>query len=271
MRVGQKSGIRFRKRADDRFGDLKMARKVRRAASPRPAAREEATQSAENEEVLDRICSTLATAISGGALKPGSKILDDVIAEHFGVSRTVVRGALDILQRDHLVERQRNRGAFVAEPSVAEAEQLFEARYGLEREILALVVERATDAELDRLEQLNEDESHLPDPGAGDAIHGHLPQFHVELAKLGRNEVLTEILSKVVARVSLVNHVYRVQPKNNSGDHRSIIAAIRKRDLAAAQELMNDHLTELEDRVRLTPNRGDLDSFADVLRAFSAK
>lgn len=230
-----------------------------------------ADPSEDTEDVLDRICTTLATAISGGALKPGSKILDDVIAGHFGVSRTVVRGALDILQRDHLVERQRNRGAFVAEPSVTEAEQLFEARYGLEREILALVVERATDEELDRLEKLNEDEAHLPDPGAGDAVHAHLPQFHVELARLSRNEVLTEILAKVVARVSLVNHVYKVQPKNNSGDHRGIVAAIRQRDVARAQELMDEHLTELEGRVRLTPSRGDLDSFVDVLRAFSAK
>lgn len=249
-----------------------MAKRARKLAVTVGAKQDALSRPAESEDVLDRICTTLATAISGGALKPGSKILDDVIAEHFGVSRTVVRGALDILQRDHLIERQRNRGAFVAEPSVAEAEQLFEARYGLEREILSLVVERATDEDLDRMEQLNEDEADLPDSAGGTATAaGQLPQFHVELARLGGNDVLTEILSKVVARVSLVNYVYKVQPKDNCGDHRNILVAIRKRDLARARTLMDEHLAELEDQVRLTPNRGDLDSFVNVLRTFSAK
>ena len=73
----------------------------------------------DTEDVLDRICTTLATAISGGALKPGSKILDDVIAGHFGVSRTVVRGALDILQRDHLVERLLDQELLYREISIA--------------------------------------------------------------------------------------------------------------------------------------------------------
>ncbi len=249
-----------------------MAKRARKLMVTAGAKQDASSRPAETEDVLDRICMTLATAISGGALKPGSKILDDVIAEHFGVSRTVVRGALDILQRDHLIERQRNRGAFVAEPSVAEAEQLFEARYGIEREILALVVERATDEGLDRLEQLNEDEADLPDSAGGTAtVAGQLPRFHVELARLGGNDVLTEILSKVVARVSLVNYVYKVQPKDNCGDHRNILTAIRKRDLALARTLMDEHLAELEGQVRLTPNRGDLDSFVNVLRTFSAK
>ena len=245
-----------------------MAKRARKTTARSAGSRAVAVASGDSDDVLDRICATLATAISGGALKPGSKILDDVIAEHFGVSRTVVRGALDILHRDHLIERQRNRGAFVAEPSVSEAEQLFEARYGLEREILRFVVERATDGELDHLDRLNEGEADLPDNG-GDTSRPRVPQFHTELAKLGKNDVLTEILSKLLSRVSLVNHVYKVQPKDNCGDHRNILAALRKRDLARARELMDEHLAELEGRVRLTPDRADLDSFANVLKAFS--
>lgn len=250
-----------------------MAGKARKPTRARTRDKEVIANGAgDGEDVLDRICNTLATAISGGALKPGSKILDDVIAGHFGVSRTVVRGALDILQRDHLIERKRNRGAFVAEPTVSEAKQLFEARYGLEREILAFVVERATEEGLDELDRLNNEEAFLPDnTGEAPTVHGHAPRFHIELAKLGENEVLTEMLTKVLARVSLVNSVYKVQLKDNCGDHRNIIAAIRKRDLDEARHLMEKHLAELEDRVRLTPNRGDLDSFVTVLQAFSGK
>jgi DNA-binding GntR family transcriptional regulator len=250
-----------------------MARKVRKVA--RTGVRTGTPvdpASGEVDGVVDRICDTLASAISVGALKPGSKIMDDVVADHFGVSRTVVRGALDILQRDHLIERKRNRGAFVAEPSVTEAEQLFEARYGLEREILALVVERASEEGLDELDKLNEEEAYLPDNiGTPASSPAQVPRFHVELAKLGGNDVFVEILGKLLARVSLVNSVYKVQAKDNCGDHRNIISAIRKRDLTSARRLMEEHLTELVDRVKLDPNRGDLDSFVAVLETFSAK
>jgi len=223
------------------------------------------------EDVIDRICATLANAITEGALKPGTKILDDAIADHYGVSRTVVRGALDILQRDHLLERKRNRGAFVAEPSIKEAKQLFEARHALERVILTFVVKRASDEGLDRLEALNEEESRHSESAEAGNKPGKASQFHVELAKLGDNDLLTEVLVKTLARVALVNALYAVEPRDNCGDHRNIIAALRRRDLDAAQEHMEEHLTELEGRLLLTPNHGDRQSFVNMLERFSAE
>src|ERR1700746_1312271 len=86
-----------------------------------------------NDDVSERSRATLATAIGEGALKPGTKILEDAIAEHFGVSRTVVRGALGVLESDHLLDRRRNRGTFVAEPSIEHAKSLFEARRKIEQ------------------------------------------------------------------------------------------------------------------------------------------
>ena len=249
-----------------------MAKRARASAKqPRPAKSDSEAELDRADDVLDTICATLATAITEGALKPGAKILDDVVASHFGVSRTVVRGALDILQRDHLLERKRNRGAFVAEPSVAEAKQLFEARHAVERVIVPLVVARASDEDLDRLEELNEAESHLPENTGHSHEGGPAPQFHLELAKLGENDLLTEIVSKILARVALVNALYQVEPRDNCGDHRNIIAALRRRNVEEAQRLMQEHLTELEDRVRLTPTHGDRQSFVNALEKFSGK
>ncbi|WP_245610199.1 GntR family transcriptional regulator [Tatumella morbirosei] len=94
------------------------------------------------EDVSERIRITLAKAIGEGALKPGSKILEEAIAEHFGVSRTVVRGALGVLESDHLLERKRNRGTFVAEPGIEEARNLFEARRKIEAVLLGLAATR---------------------------------------------------------------------------------------------------------------------------------
>lgn len=222
-----------------------------------------------SEEVVDRICSTLATAIGEGVLKPGTKIRDEVIADHFGVSRTVVRGALDILQRDHLVDRRRNHGFFVVEPTVDEAKQLFQARHALEQTILAIVIERVTDVDLDYLDRFNQQDERIRHGLEPKPTQGPVKKFHLELARLSGNEVLTEMLDKMTARMSLVMALYGGETRDPCGDHRNIIAAMRQRDLASAQALMAEHLAVIEGRVRLMPTEGDRQSFVNMLKSFS--
>lgn len=225
------------------------------------------------DDVADRICATLAAAISEGALKPGTKIIEDAIADHFGVSRTVVRGALGVLQRDHLLERKRNRGTFVAEPSIEEAKQLFEARRALERTIVEMVVGRAGSADLDRLEAIAAEEKRIHAGTDESTKTGLSGRFHVELAKESQNDVLSELLGKVVARLSLVMALYEEDRSDECGadHHLAIVGAIRRKDIKTAQRLMDEHLADIEGRVKLTAGQGDRHSFESVLATFSSQ
>lgn len=223
------------------------------------------------EDVTDRICATLASAIGEGALKPGSKIIEEAIAEHFGVSRTVVRGALGILQRDRLLERKRNRGTFVAEPSIAEAKQLFEARRALERTMLELVMQRITQADLERLEALTEEEMRVYHADHNAPKSASVGQFHIELSKIAANDVLSEMLAKLVVRISLVMAMYEDERVDDCGaeHHRAIVGALKANELKKAQELMDHHLADIEGRVKLTEGQGERHSFLSVLENFS--
>ena len=251
---------------------LKMTARSRTKPQPKVQREAEGENGEGADDVTDKICATLAGAVAERALKPGTKILEDAIAEHFGVSRTVVRGALGILQRDHLLERKRNRGTFVAAPSVSEAKDLFETRRALERVILEQVGQRATEADFDRLDMVVADEQRVHDASDEAAKKSLSGQFHIELARLGGNEVMTEMLGKVVARISLVMALYEYEPHDECGTdhHRAIIADLRRRDLAGAQRTLNEHLTDLESRVRLTQAQGDRHAFVSVLKAFSS-
>ena len=80
----------------------------------------------------ERIVDRMATAIHEHRLAPGMKLNEDEVGEVYGVSRTVVRAALQKLAHMHLVDLRRNRGAFVAQPTVKEAREVFEARALLE-------------------------------------------------------------------------------------------------------------------------------------------
>ncbi|MBX4969987.1 DNA-binding GntR family transcriptional regulator [Rhizobium binae] len=236
-----------------------------------PATTNGTTETVDNDDVSERIRNTLAAAIGEGALKPGTKILEEAIAEHFGVSRTVVRGALGVLESDHLLERKRNRGTFVAEPSIEQAKNLFEARRKLERMLLELVILRATSDELDALERLTDEEEHIHRHGDEKSKTVLSGKFHIVLADLAGNPVLTEMLSKVVARLSLVMALYEEDRKDDCGadHHRMIVTALKAKDLAKAQDLMDHHLADIEGRVRLTEGQGDRHTFMAVLENFS--
>ena len=78
------------------------------------------------------IVDALTRAIVEHRLQPGSKLAEQRLADHFGVSRTLVRQALFQLAQKHLVRMEPARCAFVAAPTVEEARQVFQVRRILE-------------------------------------------------------------------------------------------------------------------------------------------
>ena len=81
------------------------------------------------------IVEALTRAIVEHRLQPGSKLAEQKLADHFGVSRTLVRQALFQLAQNRLIRLEPARGAFVASPSVDEARQVFAVRRMLETEM----------------------------------------------------------------------------------------------------------------------------------------
>ncbi|WFS03462.1 GntR family transcriptional regulator [Rhizobium tumorigenes] len=248
-----------------------MKKSRRQSAKSIPAGTSPVDKSDNNDDISERIRTTLANAIGEGALKPGTKILEEAIAEHFGVSRTVVRGALGVLESDHLLERKRNRGTFVAEPSIEQAKSLFEARRKIEGMLLDFVVERATDEQLDALQRLTDEEEHIHHHGDEKSKTVLSGKFHIALAEIAGNAVLTEMLAKIVARLSLVMALYEEDRKGDCGadHHRMIVAAVKAKDAAKAKQLMDYHLADIEGRVKLTEGQGDRHTFLAVLEHFS--
>ena len=223
------------------------------------------------EDPSERICATLMEAVSERALRPGTKLMEEVIARHFGVSRTAVRGAIAILERAHLVELRRNHGSFIASPDRAEARQLLDTRRILEMATVDAVMATAELSDLDRLERLTLEEEAVhsgADDGAKQRLSGN---FHVELARAAGNAVMEEMLRNVLARLSLVAALYERDDGRKCGavDHRSILAAIRSGDAAAAATAMSRHLDDLEAMLDLDAAPDTEDALSIVLRKFA--
>ena len=74
------------------------------------------------------IVESLTRSIVEHRLQPGAKLVEQTLADQFGVSRTLIRQALFKLSQNRLIRMEPARGAFVAAPSVTEARQVFAVR-----------------------------------------------------------------------------------------------------------------------------------------------
>ena len=210
----------------------------------------------------------LRRAILEQALKPGMRLREDTIGEQFGVSRTIVRQALVRLESESLVDTQRHRGACVAEPSLAEAQQIFEMRHCLEREVIVRLVQRISVIGLEALDAHVEQEARVK--GRDGPVSIRLAgEFHLLLAELTENRILARYVSELVARCSLILAMYGRTHSSDCavGEHRQIIQALRDKDAAIAIRIMDEHLGAVQERARLSEPSDD--SLQSVLARYA--
>lgn len=207
-----------------------------------------------------RIVDAITTAIVERRLMPGTKLAEQPIADIFKVSRTLVRQALNQLSRDHLVTLAPARGAFVAQPGVQEARQVFEVRAMLEAAMmkqLCASVSEAQIAELRRHLRAERDAVARTDVAGRTRL---LADFHVVLARLLGNEVLAQLLTDLLSRCSLIALMYQSAhaAEHSQDEHVAIVDALERRDARATVRLMESHLGNVERNLRLNPRVQDL-------------
>jgi len=238
-------------------------RVIKPAAPPRAAARgrvQPRAVAAVEPGSTQRIVDAITAAIVERRLMPGTKLVEQQIADIFKVSRTLVRQALNQLSRDHLITLEPARGAFVSQPSVEEARQVFEVRQMIEGSLVRQLCASVTPAQIAHLRtHLRREAEAL----ARTDVTGRtrlLADFHVVLAQLLGNEVLARLLADLLSRCSLIALMYQSahSAEHSAEEHVAIVDAIEKRDARAAARLMESHLGNVERNLQLHPRVGDL-------------
>ena len=194
------------------------------------------------------IVEALTRAIVEHRLHPGTKLAEQKLADHFGVSRTLVRQALFQLSQNRLIRLEPARGAFVAAPAVNEARQVFAVRRMLEAEMTRAFVREATPA---KIRALREHVAQEKAAVASNDVAGRtemLGDFHVRMAELMGNEVLAQMLGELVSRCALITLMYQSASaaEHSSEEHTEIVKALAAKDEELAVRLMDEHLTHVE-------------------------
>ena len=198
-----------------------------------------------------QIVESLTRAIVEHRLQPGSKLAEQKLADHFGVSRTLVRQALFQLSQNRLITLEPARGAFVAAPSATEARQVFAVRRMLEAEMTRAFIREVTPARIKALrDHVAQEKKALASDNAHERVE-LLGDFHVRMAELTGNDVLARMLGELISRCALITLMYQSASaaQHSAQEHTAIVAALAARDEAKAVRLMTEHLLHVEENL----------------------
>jgi DNA-binding GntR family transcriptional regulator len=216
------------------------------------------------------IYAALRKAILEQALEPGRRLPEDTIGEQFGVSRTLVRYALNQLASEGLVVQQRNRSATVAHPSWDDAQDTFEIRIALERFVVSRLVGALSQTQIDALLAHVREEEEAARNGNELLSLRLAGEFHIKLADMTESELLSRLAREFASRCSLILSLYS-RPHSSEcavDEHRELVELLRKGDEARAIEAMSAHLRAVATRALVTPQRKKGRDIADILASY---
>ena len=216
----------------------------------------------------DQLYGQILEQITSGRLPEGTRLPAEIeLCKAFGVSRPVVRQALQRLRADGLVHARQGSGTYVmarpsdrlasfAEPQrIAEFLRCVEVRLVLEGSAARYAAERRSSAEMQAIEAAQEvfraeGERGHPGPQADLA-------FHMAIATATNNDffpALLEHLHEALAGfMNLSLNLTRTSPRERGSavlqEHALIVEAIKMQDPDAAEVAMKFHITQARRRM----------------------
>lgn len=219
----------------------------------------------DNKSIYERV----TQRIFSGELEPGSKVIEQDLANELGVSRIPIRESLGkLVGQGLLVGEKGGRGVRMRKYTIEEIRQIYEARGAIEAGVARAAARAATDSDIARLNLIcNQAESEVGNYGSkrwAELDHA----FHSALADASHNERLAHILKLMLTECHYIFYVYPGRTRTPApsreeasaymrhvldDEHRSLMKLIVAGDAEAAgekaredMEKSNLTLTELQ-------------------------
>jgi phosphonate utilization transcriptional regulator len=191
--------------------------------------------------------------ITAGELAPGAKLNEAELAAAMGISRGPVREAFRALEQAGLVHTEKNRGVFVRQVSLEEANEIYEVRAALEGQIGRLAAKRITAGQIERLRGIVKRMQAVGRKRDPDAYFPLNLEFHEALAEASGNRALAANYRRVVNELNLyrreaIQRNVEVIPVSTR-EHEAIVDAVVKGDERLAERLLYEHV--IDSRARL--------------------
>ena len=202
----------------------------------------------------------LTRQILAGAWPAGTKLNEVEVAARLGVSRGPVREAFRALEESGLVRFEKNRGVFVRELSLEEADEIYELRALLDEFAGRRAAKNATPRDVRELESLVDRMGLAAARGEPDDYFALNLEFHDRIVALAGNAKLAQLYRRLVNELNL----FRRKSLDEAGtlplsvaEHRAIVQSISARRAAAAGRQLHEHVMASRERAHRVRDGGN--------------
>jgi len=203
----------------------------------------------------------LERMILAGDLAAGAKLNEVAIAELLGVSRGPVREAFRALEESGLVRLEKNRGVFVRQIAVEEADEIYELRAVLDEFVGKRAAQKASAPDIKALRALVERMDRAVARNDIDSYHEANLAFHDSLVSLAGNGKLLAMYRRLVNELHLYRRATLAQAgalPTSAREHHDILDKIAAGQSAPAGRALFEHVMGSRERMHraTVPQRG---------------
>jgi DNA-binding GntR family transcriptional regulator len=218
-----------------------------------------------SDKLVNQIVERIHAKIALGEYRPGDRLRQEVLAEHFRVSRTPVREALRLLEAKGIITQEHRHSAVIRGPSTREVRETYQVRAELEGLAAELAAQWISDNQLDDLRNIHvQFESSVREMTAPRGTASRKRdllkasnlwivtnnQFHALIQQASNNlrlgQVINELYGGFIRNVMYSSargmDAHRMQ--RNISSHEEILTALERRNAEVARESMQNHIHE---------------------------
>lgn len=214
-----------------------------------------------------QVAEQILAAIRNGTYKVGDKLPPErVIEQEMGVSKTAVREALSALHLAGIVERIPGSGTYVRRPvdnpealvlleDSDSVEDAIDARRVVEKGIIELAIDRASEEEISKLEEILEEMFRLLGGRDYEEFFTLNEQFHLAIATATGNPLIVRVMQTLLRvtqqrlwKQTITDYFLKDERLFHQAleEHRQIFLALRDRDKSRAQQVMEQHFITMD-------------------------
>ncbi|MGP5048826.1 GntR family transcriptional regulator [Glutamicibacter ardleyensis] len=203
--------------------------------------------SGERESASERVRRLIRTQILTAQLRPGEIVLEAELAQYYGLSKTPVREALQMLTVEGLVTVLPRKGYMVRTLGINDVREVMELRLILEPPLLASAALNTSNELVSELrallgEQFNQELS------LETRVHA-AREFHLTCARASYNDRAATLVRILTDEINRLHHLMpmvedHISSSTEQAAHEAILDSIARGDAGAAESLMREHLVE---------------------------
>lgn len=212
------------------------------------------TTGTDKASLRGRVFSAIREAILDGSYQPGDILRESSIASELGVSRTPVREAIRQLELEGLVKSIPNKETFVAGITDEDVEDIYLIRSRLEGLAARKAAVKITEEELRQMEEILALTAFYVEKNEFNQLKELDHKFHDILYNATQSKTLNHMLSDFHQYVQKTRKASISTPgraRDSWKEHESIYLALKERDGAKAEQLIEQHIRNVEYNMHL--------------------